>query len=577
MSRISLVSDKSSSPAQFDTTGVANGQVMVFNSGTGLWTPANAMSNPMTTSQDVIVAGSAGAPGRLGVGSNGQVLTVNGSGQVVWATPAGGMSNPMTTSQDLIVGGSSGTPARLPVGANNATLGVVSGAIQWVLPAIKPTLQLVPSGDTTGAQDDINFNAACGVLAAIPEGGEIQIVGSDNTPFYTKNSALTYTSGGWAPLAQQPSTGNVGAPMSIQGIGRPRLCPVGAAKTGIYYHRTDTYGNVAQTPDWAQRPPGYIKNVIIDGIHATGASIGIDVGDGYGHNVDVWCVNFIASGNLSAGTTSGQAYGTTGTSNTAIGALICNRSFWTEKGEFRIHTSNCDTAVVIEKISGATSTSFEYNEIDVTLFGYPNQNGVVLQGNAQCNGCFLKIRGNMSTNVSVSGNPTNNAAALAVIGSASKEWGSIEAKVENNFSPPSGFVNSYSIYGDGTGTIHDETGHIFMSSLSSGSSFGGAEHSFSGPTDTNTFQSWPASGAFPVILNGQQKTTNASTSVWTNLGPPAQVIIVGGTTTTNVFLNGQNINTTTKPIFLFVDSSGTFEVDWTGAASNATWILARQQ
>ena len=46
------------------------------------------MNNPMTTAQDIIKGGASGAPARLAVGSNGDVLTVT-AGAVGWAAPAG--------------------------------------------------------------------------------------------------------------------------------------------------------------------------------------------------------------------------------------------------------------------------------------------------------------------------------------------------------------------------------------------------------------------------------------------------------------------------------------------------------
>jgi hypothetical protein len=42
------------------------------------------LTNPMTTAEDIIVGGASGAPARLGVGSNGDVLTVSG-GSVGWS------------------------------------------------------------------------------------------------------------------------------------------------------------------------------------------------------------------------------------------------------------------------------------------------------------------------------------------------------------------------------------------------------------------------------------------------------------------------------------------------------------
>lgn len=42
-----------------------------------------------------------------------------------------GMQNPMTTSQDLIVGGTAGAPVRLPVGSNGNVLSIANGAVAW--------------------------------------------------------------------------------------------------------------------------------------------------------------------------------------------------------------------------------------------------------------------------------------------------------------------------------------------------------------------------------------------------------------------------------------------------------------
>ena len=52
------------------------------------------MVNPMTTTGDTIYSSSGSTPARLGIGTSGQVLTVNGSGLPAWATPsAGGTAN----------------------------------------------------------------------------------------------------------------------------------------------------------------------------------------------------------------------------------------------------------------------------------------------------------------------------------------------------------------------------------------------------------------------------------------------------------------------------------------------------
>jgi len=79
----------------------------------------------ITTKGDVIVGASSANPVRLGVGTNGYVLTANSAATngVDWeAGGGGGMSNPMTTQDDIIVGGSSGTPGRLAKGSDSQVL-----------------------------------------------------------------------------------------------------------------------------------------------------------------------------------------------------------------------------------------------------------------------------------------------------------------------------------------------------------------------------------------------------------------------------------------------------------------------
>ncbi|WP_353189083.1 hypothetical protein [Pseudomonas sp.] len=48
---------------------------------------------------------------------------------------AAGLTNPMTTAGDIITGGASGVPQRLGIGANGQTLTVVSGAPAWAAAA----------------------------------------------------------------------------------------------------------------------------------------------------------------------------------------------------------------------------------------------------------------------------------------------------------------------------------------------------------------------------------------------------------------------------------------------------------
>ncbi|MBO7735556.1 MAG: hypothetical protein J6S67_23525 [Methanobrevibacter sp.] len=69
---------------------------------------AGDMSNPMTTAGDIIIGGTSGAPTRLGVGTNGQVLTSNGT-TASWQTSSGGgttvVANPELTGNEPILEG----------------------------------------------------------------------------------------------------------------------------------------------------------------------------------------------------------------------------------------------------------------------------------------------------------------------------------------------------------------------------------------------------------------------------------------------------------------------------------------
>lgn len=111
-----------------------NGFVLTMVAGAVAWAAATGMANPMTTLGDIILGGSSGTPGRLAIGSTGQVLTVV-SGSPAWATPASGFANPMTTAGDIIYGGTSGTPTRLAAGSNTQVLTLAGGVPTWATPS----------------------------------------------------------------------------------------------------------------------------------------------------------------------------------------------------------------------------------------------------------------------------------------------------------------------------------------------------------------------------------------------------------------------------------------------------------
>lgn len=123
----------------------AVGEFVVDNAGkvwvcTGSGTPGTwaqsggGMSNPMTTNQDIIVGAASGTPARVGVGSNGQVLSIV-AGIVSWAASAAGFANPMSAIGDLIAGGTSGSAVRVPIGGGGQVLTVIGGQPGWANPS----------------------------------------------------------------------------------------------------------------------------------------------------------------------------------------------------------------------------------------------------------------------------------------------------------------------------------------------------------------------------------------------------------------------------------------------------------
>lgn len=91
-----------------------------------------------------------------------------------WAVPAGGgsgsgMTNPMTTLGDIITGASGGTAQRLGVGSNGQVLTVVSGQPAW----LSPTQKLMPSVAQSAAYS--GNGPATFTLGAAPQPGNLLV------------------------------------------------------------------------------------------------------------------------------------------------------------------------------------------------------------------------------------------------------------------------------------------------------------------------------------------------------------------------------------------------------------------
>jgi hypothetical protein len=81
-------------------------------------------------------------------GTTGQVLKKNTNADMdfVWATDAAGMTNPMTTTGDIIYSSSGSTPARLGIGTTGQALLVSGGVPAWGTPSASGTIKQIVTG-----------------------------------------------------------------------------------------------------------------------------------------------------------------------------------------------------------------------------------------------------------------------------------------------------------------------------------------------------------------------------------------------------------------------------------------------
>jgi hypothetical protein len=90
-------------------------------------------------------------------GTTGQVLAKNSNTNMdfVWTTSAAGMTNPMTTTGDVIYSSPGSTPQRLGIGTSGQVLGISAGVPAWITPAAG-SRTLIASGTLSGASVSVS-------------------------------------------------------------------------------------------------------------------------------------------------------------------------------------------------------------------------------------------------------------------------------------------------------------------------------------------------------------------------------------------------------------------------------------
>lgn len=190
--------------------------VIPISDGSGLlddWvTPG--LTNPMTTDQDLIVGGIAGAAGRLGVGSHGQVLTVGSSGIIDWETPSssGGTVTTLSVVSANGFAGSVANPTTTPAITLSTTItGIIKGNGTAISAASAGTDYVAPGAIITSGLTMATAKMLGRATAGTGAIEEIAVTGSGSavlatsptlvTPALGTPSAIVLTNGTGLPIA----------------------------------------------------------------------------------------------------------------------------------------------------------------------------------------------------------------------------------------------------------------------------------------------------------------------------------------------------------------------------------------
>ena len=202
-----------------DTALVKDGAAAIRSLGTAVDTTTKAL-NPSTTLGDIEYRSStANTNTRLGIGSNGQVLTV-ASGVPSWATPSD--QTPLTTKGDLFT--FSTTDARLAVGTNGYTLVADSAeatGLKWAAPS-SGAMTKISSGSisntATFTVDSVFTSTYYNYIIKLAVYSSSSLPASDLLCRLRKNDATTFTSGYSAGGQKITRSGTISA-MASDNIG----------------------------------------------------------------------------------------------------------------------------------------------------------------------------------------------------------------------------------------------------------------------------------------------------------------------------------------------------------------------
>jgi hypothetical protein len=148
-----------------DLLGGTTGQVLAKASNADMdfvWSAdAAGMTNPMTTTGDMIYSSPGSTPVRRAIGSTGQGLTVV-AGIPAWAASA---TSTLTTTGDMLYASAANTLARVGIGSTGNVLTVAGGVPTWAAPAGGggASYTLLNSGGTSLTGSSVTISSISGI------------------------------------------------------------------------------------------------------------------------------------------------------------------------------------------------------------------------------------------------------------------------------------------------------------------------------------------------------------------------------------------------------------------------------
>ncbi|MCA4898745.1 MAG: tail fiber protein [Bacteroidota bacterium] len=217
------------------------------------------LTNPMTTPNDLIIGGAAGAATRLAAPGNNQVLTSNGSGVIAWAPQTSLMTNPLTTNGDIIYGVGS-TPTRLAAGTGFLKGGAVPSysAVSLATADVTGTLPVGNGGTgiTTFGTGGLLYASGATTMGTIGNGtaGQMLLVTGTTPTWQSMGGDATITGTGSITIANSAITDvKVAAGAAIAGskiapnFGAQNVVTTGTLTTGTAgAFAVDATGNITK-------------------------------------------------------------------------------------------------------------------------------------------------------------------------------------------------------------------------------------------------------------------------------------------------------------------------------------------